>query len=31
MTSLHERIDELAAIDSAHPGGGLIREVYSPE
>lgn len=31
MTSLHERIDELAAIDSDHPGGGLIREVYTNE
>jgi hydantoinase/carbamoylase family amidase len=31
MTSLHERIDELATIDSDHPGGGLIREVYTAE
>jgi len=28
---LHERIEELAAIDSAHEGGGLTREVYTPE
>jgi ureidoglycolate amidohydrolase len=29
--TLHDRIDELAQIDSVHEGGGLIREVYTAE
>jgi hydantoinase/carbamoylase family amidase len=31
MTTLHDRIDRLAQIDSDHPGGGLVREVYTAE
>ena len=31
MSTLHERIEQLAEIDSEHPGGGLIREVYTAE
>jgi hydantoinase/carbamoylase family amidase len=30
-TDLHERIEQLAGIDSDHEGGGLTREVYTPE
>src|ERR1700689_101919 len=29
--TLHDRIIELAQIDSVHEGGGLIREVYTAE
>jgi hydantoinase/carbamoylase family amidase len=29
--TLHDRIGELGSIDSTHEGGGLIREVYTPE
>jgi len=29
--TLHDRIGELALIDSVHEGGGLIREVYTAE
>jgi len=28
---LHEQIEALAQVDSEHPGGGLVREVYTPE
>jgi hydantoinase/carbamoylase family amidase len=31
VTTLHDEIDALARIDSEHPGGGLVREVYTPE
>jgi hydantoinase/carbamoylase family amidase len=31
MTTLHDRIARLAQIDSDHPGGGLVREVYTAE
>ncbi len=31
MSTLHEEIAALAEIDSSHPGGGLVREVYTPE
>jgi hydantoinase/carbamoylase family amidase len=31
MTDLHGQIEALAQIDSVHEGGGLTREVYTPE
>jgi hypothetical protein len=31
VTTLHDEIDALAQIDSEHPGGGLVREVYTAE
>ncbi|HWF75271.1 MAG TPA: Zn-dependent hydrolase [Solirubrobacteraceae bacterium] len=31
MSTLHERIEELAEINSEREGGGITREVYTPE